>query len=109
MALKYRNKKITVDGETFDSKKEYRRYRELKLMERGGLISTLRRQVAFELIKSQYEGSRCVERGVKYMADYCYLEDGKTVVEDVKGVRTPDYIIKRKLMLERFGIKIKEI
>lgn len=119
---KYHSKKITVDGETFDSKKEYRRYRELLLMERAGVITNLQRQVKFLLIPTQYEhfprygkngkeltpGKRVVEKEVSYYADFCYTENGRDVVEDTKGVRTPDYIIKRKLMLHIHGIRIKE-
>ena len=123
--MKYRNKKITVDGETFDSRREYARYRELQLLERAGEIKDLRRQVQYLLIPAHYEeyerygkkgqrltnGRRCVERECSYVADFVYRETatGKKVVEDTKGMRTKDYIIKRKLMLYRHGIKIKEV
>lgn len=122
--LKFGNKKSTVDGILFDSKKEADRYLELKLMERLGTIRDLQRQVAFELIPAQHErfaryskkgrrlkdGIRCIEKKCVYIADFVYEQDGKTVVEDVKSkaTRTPEYIIKRKLMLERFGIRIRE-
>lgn len=120
---KYHSKKITVDGETFDSKKEYRRYRELLLMEKAGLISDLQRQVKFLLIPTQYEhfkrygkngkeltpGKRVVEKECAYYADFVYTENGRDVVEDTKGVRTPEYIIKRKLLLHIHGIRIKEV
>ena len=122
--LKFGNKKSTVDGILFDSKKEADRYRELKLMERLGTIRDLQRQVAYELIPAQHErfaryskkgrrlkdGIRCIEKKCVYIADFVYEQDGKTVVEDVKSkaTRTPEYIIKRKLMLERFGIRIRE-
>ena len=105
---KYHNRKITVDGETFDSIKEYRRYKELQLLERAGEISDLRRQVPYLLIPNQYEGKKCVERECNYIADFEYCENGAKVVEDVKGVKTKDYIIKRKLMLLCYGIRIKE-
>ena len=101
---KYRNEKITADGITFDSKKEYYRYCELKLMERAGQVIDIRRQVKFELIPKQ-EG----ERAVNYIADFVYKDGSGEVVEDTKGIRTPEYIIKRKLMLYRYGIKIKEV
>jgi hypothetical protein len=101
---KYRNKKITIDGMTFDSKREAQRYAELRLMERGGLIHGLRCQVPFELIPKQ-KG----ERAANYVADFVYTENSQQVVEDVKGVRTPVYKIKRKLMLERHGIRIREV
>ena len=115
---KYRNRKITRDGETFDSLKEYNRYRELKLLERAGKISKLNRQIPYTLIPAQYEtyldpetGKErriCLERAVTYKADFTYWEDGKFVVEDTKGFRTEVYKLKKKLMLYIFGIKIKE-
>lgn len=101
---KYHAKKTVVDGIIFQSRKEAKRYQELKLMQRAGLISDLRRQVKYELIPKQ-QG----ERAVSYIADFVYTEDGKTVVEDVKGVRTPVYKIKKKLMLWRHGVKIREV
>ena len=105
---KYHNKKITRDGETFDSQKEYRRFCELRLLERAGRIADLQRQVKFELIPSQRIDGKVVERACVYVADFVYTEDGKQVVEDTKGVRTADYIIKRKLMLWVHGIQIRE-
>lgn len=109
MRMKYHNKKITRDGETYDSVKEYRRSCELKLMERAGVITDLKRQVKFELIPSQKVDGKVVERTVNYVADFVYEQDGKTVVEDVKGVRTKDYILKRKMLLYFHGIRIKEV
>ena len=101
---KYHATKTVINSITFDSKREAVRFSELKLMQRAGLISDLRRQVKYELIPKQ-QG----ERAVSYIADFVYTEDGKTVVEDVKGVRTPVYKIKKKLMLWRHGIKIREV
>lgn len=122
---KYYNKKIEMDGIVFDSKKEAHRYAELKILERAGQISNLRTQVPFELIPAQFEryerynekgkrlkdGVRCVERAIEYRADFVYEEDGKTVVEDTKSpaTRTVAYVIKRKLMLYIYGIKVVEI
>lgn len=107
---KYRNKKTLVDGIVFDSKREAQRYKELCLMQRGGLISGLKCQVPYELIPSQRdEAGKLVERPVKYIADFVYQDQGETVVEDVKGKATRDFIIKRKLMLERYGIRIQEV
>ena len=101
---KYGNiKTITSDGIKHDSQKEANRWCELKLLERAGKISGLQRQVKFELIPKQ----DC-ERAVVYVADFMYIEDNKLVVEDVKGKRTKEYIIKRKLMLWVHGISIKE-
>lgn len=102
---KFKNEKITFDGFTFDSKKEYYRYCDLKLLERAGQISDIQRQVKFELIPKQPG-----ERAVNYYADFVYRDKaGNQIVEDTKGVRTKEYIIKRKLMLWRYGIKILEI
>ena len=105
---KYGAKKITIDGITFDSKKEANRYCELRLMEKAGYIENLKRQVRYTLIPKQ-EG----ERACEYIADFVY-RDSKTkevVVEDVKSkaTRTDAYIIKRKLMKYNFGITIKEV
>ena len=101
---KYKNVKTTIDGITFDSKKESARYAELKLLARSGLIQNLRLQVPFELIPKQ-QG----ERAVKYIADFVYTEGDETVVEDVKGIKTDVYRLKKKLMLKVHGLKIKEV
>ena len=102
---KYNNTKIRVDGRLFDSKAEAARWQELSLLERAGEITELERQVEYELIPKQ-KG----ERAVKYIADFRYVDhDGKTVVEDTKGVRTPVYILKRKLLLWVHGIRIREV
>lgn len=120
---KYSNQKTTVDGITFDSKKEADRYCELLFLLRAGVISNLELQKKFELIPAQYEtferygkkgqrlkdGKKCVENSITYIADFVYTENGKTVVEDTKGMKTKEYIIKRKLMLYIHGIRIKEI
>lgn len=117
---KYHSRKTTVDGIEFDSKKEANRYRELVLLERAGLIQNLQRQVKFVLIPAQYEpdtiGKRGgvkrgkqIERECCYVADFSYTDNGKQVVEDTKGFKTKDYIIKRKLMLWVHGIRIKEV
>lgn len=117
---KYYAKKVTRDGMTFDSVKEYKRWCELRLLEKAGAIFNLQRQVEFELIPAQRESDTIgVRGGVKkgktieqkccYVADFVYTENGKTVVEDTKGFRTKDYIIKRKLMLYIHGIRIREV
>ncbi len=108
---KYRAKKTVIDGVTFDSKKEAQRWVELKGMEQLGAIKNLRRQVPFELIPKQTdpETGKTIERAVTYKADFVYEQDGKTVVEDVKGIKTlPEYVLKRKMMLFKYGIVIKE-
>ena len=117
---KYRNIKVEIDGETFASRKEARRYYELKLLERAGEIKNLQKQVKFLLIPSQFEEvidakgkpkQKCIERECVYVADYQYQDahTGELIVEDTKGMRTKDYIIKRKLMLSVYKIRIKEI
>lgn len=106
--LKYKN--IRYKG--FHSKKEYSRSNELKLLEKAGVISHLQEQVVYELIPSQYRivngKKKCVERAMKYIADFQYVENGETVVEDVKGFRTEVYKMKKKLMLFIHDIQIKE-
>lgn len=106
---KYGSRKVTVDGVTYDSMKEYRRFKELSLLERAGAIQNLQRQVEFELIPSQRVNGKVAERPCKYVADFVYMENCKKVVEDTKGFRTKDYIIKRKLMLWVHGIQIREV
>ena len=128
MKTKYHSKKVTVDGITFASKKEAKRYQELKLLLRAGEISGLELQKRFELIPAQYEtyarygkkgqrlkdGKRCIEKSVDYIADFCYWKDGEFVVEDTKGYRNPSsagyakFVLKRKMMLYTHGIRIKE-
>lgn len=108
MASKYHSRKITKDGITYDSVKEYRRFCELSLLERAGAIADLKRQVKFELIPSQRVDGKVVERPCTYVADFVYQEGGKIVVEDVKGFKTPEYRIKKKLLLWVHGIQIRE-
>ena len=120
---KYHAQKTFFNGIWFDSAREADRYSELLLLLRAGRISDLRLQVKYVLIPAQYEvyerygkngkrlkdGKRCVEKECAYIADFVYKEDGKDVVEDVKGVRTKEYLIKRKLMLWVHEIRIKEV
>jgi hypothetical protein len=107
--MKYHAKKTELDGITFDSKKEANRYAELKLLERSGAIHNLQRQVRYELIPAQKKNGKTVERACHYIADFVYEENGKTVVEDVKGYRTKEYVLKRKLMLQVHGIEVREV
>ena len=106
-ASKYRARKTTVDGITFDSRKEADRYLVLKGMEKDGSIEDLRRQVRYELVPAFDVDGRHY-RPVYYVADFVYVEDGKEVVEDVKGVRTDVYRLKSKLFARRYGMSIKE-
>lgn len=109
MKNKYHAEKETVGNEKFHSRKEARRYKELLLMERAGVISGLKRQVRYLLIPTQYdEDGKRLEYSVNYYADFVYYSNGKLIVEDCKGVRTDAYIIKRKLMLSVYGIRIFE-
>ena len=109
---KYGAKKTTVDGITFDSKKEAKRYKELMLLQDAGAISHLQRQVKYMLIPSQKdEKGKVIERECSYIADFVYIDTKakETIVEDTKGFRTADYKIKRKLMLYKHNIRIKEV
>lgn len=104
---KYHAKKTVVDGITFDSKREADRYLVLKSMEEDGTIEDLRRQVRYELVPAFDVDGRHY-RPVYYVADFVYVEDGKTVVEDVKGMMTDVYKLKSKLFARRYGMGIKE-
>lgn len=122
---KYNSRKVIVNGVEFDSQKEASRYRELVLLERAGRIQDLQRQVKFVLIPVQrefcnevytkgkkkgcFKPGKLLEKELSYVADFVYTENGKQVVEDTKGFKTKDYIIKRKLMLWVHGIRIKEV
>lgn len=106
---KYHSQKTAYKGYVFDSKREAKRYAELLLLEQAGEIHDLQRQVVFPLIPSQKIDGRVAERKCDYRADFVYYEGDKMIVEDVKGFRTDDYIIKRKLMLWIHGIRIKEV
>ena len=122
---KYHSKKTRLsDGTVFDSRKEARRWQQLRLLESRGEIRDLKRQVEYELVPNQYEiverysdktgkrlkdEKRLAERKVCYVADFVYTKDGEIVVEDTKSpvTRTKDYIIKRKLMRHIHGIVIR--
>ena len=103
---KYHARKTTVDGITFDSKHEAEVWCELKLMERAGIIRDLKRQVKFELIPKTDK-----YRAMHYVADFQYYdrEENHWVVADAKGVRTKDYLIKKKLLYWQYGIDIREV
>lgn len=110
---KYHNKacRDLVDGLPFASRKELRRWNELKLLERGGVVTDLRRQVRFQFplpdgTLLRYTPSN---RAVTYVADFVYTEAGQRVVEDAKGMRTDVYKLKAALMLGLNGIKIREV
>ena len=111
---KYHNVKTTrlVDGKRalFDSQREAHRWDELVLLQRAGKISDLERQKRYRLIPAQYgPDGKLIEKPCDYIADFVYRENGRVVVEDAKGKRTDSYIIKRKLLLRVFGIRIVEV
>lgn len=128
------NRSITIDGIKFQSIREGNRYCELKLLQRAGKISNLELQKRYELIPAYYEvvetgeyykvGSKkgqpktkkvCKELAVDYVADFVYEENGNTIVEDSKGFRDPSsatykvFVIKRKLMMWKYGIFVREV
>lgn len=102
---KYGNRKTEVDGITFDSRKEASRYCELKMMAKAGMIRNLELQKKYELIPKTDKFRACY-----YVADFVYeMYNGQPVVEDVKGCRTKEYMLKKKLLYAKYGIEITEI
>ena len=119
---KYGNKKAKANGRVFDSRTERGRYYALQTLEKAGEISDLRLQVPFEIIPAIYETvevqlktktkqvQKLVQRASHYVADFVYKDkDGNEVVEDAKGFRTPEYLLKKKMMRAFLGITIKEV
>lgn len=121
---KYKAKKVVVNGITFDSSKEAKRYKALYEMEQGGEISDLQMQVKYVLIPAQREPDKIgprggvkkgkvIERECAYFADFVYIKDGSKVVEDIKGYKRGGayalFTLKRKLMLHIYGIRVKEV
>ena len=104
-AKKYHN--VPTSG--YHSKKEALRAQALRLLQQAGEIQDLQEQVVFQLLPVQRDADgKMVEREVRYVSDFCYTRSGLPVVEDCKGMRTPDYILKRKLMLHFHNIRILE-
>ena len=101
---KYGNRKVTTPEGTFDSQKEYKRWQELQLLQKAGKISNLERQKKFVLIPKIGK-----HRETAYIADFCYNEDGKPVIVDVKGYKTEIYRLKQKLLRFIWGIEIVEV
>lgn len=99
---KYGNKKVTHDGVQFDSVRELRRYQDLVLQQEAGQIFDLKRQVPFDITINGIHV--CT-----YVADFVFRRQGKTVVADAKGMRTREYITKRKLMMAVHGVEIEEL
>ena len=119
---KYKNRKVIYNGLVFDSKKERDRWIELTLMQKAGQIKNLKRQVEYLLIPAQFgmveceNGRRkraCLERATYYKADFAYNKGDEFIVEDVKGYKKggaySTFVLKRKLMLEKYGIRVKEV
>lgn len=108
---KYGNKKTWVDGIPFDSVREAKRYRELKLLEDAGYIVDLELQKSFVLISGKRWSDGKKHRDTVYRSDFVYRDTltGETIVEDAKGFRTPVYKIKKELMKDIYGIEIREV
>ena len=100
---KYKNQKIIIDGIKFDSKAEGRRYKELKLLEELGLIKSLKLQPKFEL-QEKFVCNGKTERAINYIGDFEYFDVKKErlIVEDVKGVETDVFKLKRKWFLYKY-------
>lgn len=105
---KYHNKKVEYDGIKFDSTKEKNRYIGLKQLEKLGVIQSLQRQVKYELQPSFKLNGKTI-RSITYIADFVYIQDGVEVIEDVKGMRTKEYLLKKKLFEYKYQKEIKEI
>jgi hypothetical protein len=107
---KYGNVKTMVYGMAFDSKKEAHRYLYLKGLESEGKIQNLECQPSYTLLNAfDYKGKR--QRKITYVADFTYTQNGERIVEDVKGMKTQVYQLKKKLFLNKYGehISFKEI
>ena len=103
---KYGNEKIRYDGEIFDSKLEFYRWIDLKILQKAGKIENLKRQVKIPLIEKSEYG-----REISYIADFAYQEHGQLMIEDTKSkaTKTPLYRLKKRLVAEKYGIIIKEV
>ncbi|MDO3663387.1 DUF1064 domain-containing protein [Acinetobacter higginsii] len=110
---KFNAQKVELDGMTFDSKKEHKRYIQLKAMLQRGEINRLEHHTKFELApKTKLEGEKRAKPAVRYFADFTYYIADKYIVEDVKSVATrklPSYRTKKHLMKTVQGIDIKEV
>lgn len=98
---KYRNKKVIVEDYVFDSLQESKRYKELKLLLRAGQISNLELQPHF-LLQDSFKKNGTTYRKIEYIADFKYIENGKTIVEDVKGIQTDVFKLKHKLFEKKY-------
>ena len=105
---KYHNKKVEYDGINFDSVKEKNRYIGLKQLAKLGVIQNLQRQVKYELQPSFKLNGKII-RSITYIADFVYEQDDVEIIEDVKGMRTKEYLLKKKLFEYKYQKEIKEI
>ena len=100
---KYRARKVQRDEHNFPSKKEADRYLELKTLENAGEISNLSLQPKFRLLDPITHNGKKI-RKVDYTADFYYIDnEGREIVEEVKGYRTQDYVIRMKLFIHKYG------
>jgi hypothetical protein len=105
---KYAARKTVVGEFTFDSKAEARRYGDLLLLQRAGVITGLELQVPFILApRVHFEGAKRAKPALRYVADFCYVEGGSQIIEDTKGVLTDAFQIKRHLMLSVHGLNVR--
>jgi hypothetical protein len=115
VSVNVRNKYHNCKTKGFDSAKEWRRNQELEALQRAGEISELKRQVPFTLMSSYTiadettrQGFRTV-RGIRYIADFTYrLKNGTRIIEDVKGMQTEVFKIKRKLLERKIALGVIE-
>ena len=99
---KYHAKKITIGNTTYDSKKEFKRAEYLEWLQKIKQISNLQKQVKFVLQEPYVNNKGEKIRAITYIADFVYTQDGKKIVEDVKGVKTKEYLLKKKIFQYKY-------
>ena len=113
MVSKYGNRKTTINGITFDSKREAQRWDELRMLERAGHIRDLRRQVAYELVPGvKFTGDKRTKPAIRYVADFVYTERDREVIEDLKSPASANlqaFKLKRHLLLALHGREVKVV
>jgi len=106
---KYKAQKTMIDGIEFDSRRESNRYLELKMLFRAGHISNLELQKRY-MLQESFKKNGKTYRAIEYIADFVYIENGMTIVEDSKGCKTKEYQIKKKLFEKRYeNLTIREV
>lgn len=98
---KYKNTKVIIDNIQFDSKAEGNRYIELKLLQRAGIIQNLELQPKY-ILQESFKKNGKTYRKIEYRADFKYIENGQVIVEDVKGMETKEFKLKRKLFEHKY-------